>query len=237
MTGSNERIVLVTGAGRGIGRAIAARFLASGDRCVLAVRSDAARRELEAELAGEPQAVVERCDVRDRAQVDALAARVRARFGRVDVLVNNAAIFECVDYATRADELDLDVVRRTLETNVLGTIGVCVAFVPLLPCGSRIVNLSSDLGQLGKDGGMTATMVAYSLSKAAVNAYTSALANALHDRGIAVDSLHPGWIRTAMGGPHAPLSVDDGAEAVYALASREPGPTGRFWIDGRVAPW
>ena len=237
MTDSNERIVLVTGAGRGIGRAIAARFLASGDRCILAVRSDETRRELETELAAEPQAVVEQCDVRGRAHVDALAARVGERFGRVDVLVNNAAIFERIDYATRADELDIEVVRRTLETNVLGTIAVCVAFVPLLRRGARIVNLSSDLGQLGKDGGMTATMVAYSLSKTAVNAYTSALANALHDRGIAVDSLHPGWVRTAMGGPHAPLSVDDAAEAVYALASRDPGPTGRFWVDGRVAPW
>lgn len=232
----NGRIVLVTGANRGIGRAIARRFLAAGGTVVATVRGADGERELRS---GEASArlVVERCDVRERAQVEALAERVRERFGRADVLVNNAAVFEERDYALRADELDPDIVRRTLEVNVVGTVTVCVAILPLLPRGGRVVNLSSDLGQFGKPGGMTATMVAYSLSKAALNAYTSALANALHERGVLVDSLHPGWVKTAMGGPNAPLAPEDGAEAVYRLATRPVGESGRFWRDGAPAPW
>ncbi len=238
----NERIVLVTGANRGIGRAIARRFLAAGDTVVATVRSAGGERELREVLEGEAGAkgsrlLVERCDVRERAQVERLAERVRERFGRVDVLVNNAAVFEERDFALRADELDPELLRRTLDVNVVGTATVCVAILPLLPRGGRVVNLSSDLGQFGKPGGMTATMVAYALSKAAVNAYTSALANAVRSRGILVDSLHPGWVRTAMGGPNAPLAPEDGAEAVYRLATRAVGESGRFWRDGAPAPW
>ena len=235
----NERIVLVTGANRGIGRAIARRFVAAGDTVVATVRGAGGERELREAWAGEvgSRLVVERCDVRDAAQVEGLAERVRARLGRVDVLVNNAAVFEERDAALRADELDPELVRRTLDVNVVGMVTVCVALVPLVPRGGRVVNLSSDLGQFGKPGGMTATMVAYSLSKAAVNAYTSALANALRARGILVDSLHPGWVRTAMGGPNAPLAPADGAEAVYRLATRAAGESGRFWRDGAPAAW
>jgi NAD(P)-dependent dehydrogenase (short-subunit alcohol dehydrogenase family) len=239
----NERIVLVTGANRGIGRAIARRFLAAGDTVVATVRSADGERELREVPAGEASGaegsrlVVERCDVRERAQVERLAERVRERFGRVDVLVNNAAVFEERDYALRADELDPELLRRTLDVNVVGMATVCVVILPLVPRGGRVVNLSSDLGQFGKPGGMTATMVAYSLSKAAVNAYTSALGNAVRSRGILVDSLHPGWVRTAMGGANAPLAPEDGAEAVYRLATRAAGETGRFWRDGAPAPW
>jgi NAD(P)-dependent dehydrogenase (short-subunit alcohol dehydrogenase family) len=256
----NGRIVLVTGANRGIGRAIARRFLDAGDTVVATVRGAAGEREVLQALFGErgeaasaggaveaasvasageagSRLVVERCDVRERGQVAGLAERVRGRCGRVDVLVNNAAVFEERDYVLRADELDPELLRRTLDVNVVGTVTVCVAIVPLLPRGGRVVNVSSDLGQFGKAGGMTATMVAYSLSKAAVNAYTSALANAVRARGILVDSVHPGWVRTAMGGPNAPLAPEDGAEAVYRLATRPVGESGRFWRDGAPAPW
>lgn len=224
----NDRIVLVTGANRGIGRAIAQRFLAAGWTVIAAVRGEK----------GVPDgAQVERCDLRDRASIDALAARVRARSGRIDVLINNAAIFEDADASARADVLDAEVLRRTLDVNVVGTVALTVALLPLIPRGGRVVNLASDLGQFGKPGGMTPTMVAYAISKAAVNAYTSALANALRERGIRVDSLHPGWVKTEMGGPHAQLEPEEGAERVYRLATREGGETGRFWKDDAPAPW
>jgi NAD(P)-dependent dehydrogenase (short-subunit alcohol dehydrogenase family) len=233
----NDRIVVITGANRGIGRAIAKRFLAAGATCVLTVRGAAAAAELSAELGNSSRAHVELVDVRDQGQIVELAATVRERFGRVDVLVNNAAVFEDADRRVRADEVDVEVVRRTFDVNVLGTIAMCVAMLPLMRRGAHVVNLASDLGQFGQDGGMAPTMVAYSMSKAAVNAYTSALANAVRDRGVYVDSLHPGWVKTAMGGPHAEREPSEAADAVYALASREGGETGRFWIDGRPAPW
>lgn len=224
----NDRIVLVTGANRGIGRAIAQRFLAEGWMVIAAVRADA----------GVPGgAQIERCDLRERASVDALAERVRARFGRIDVLINNAAIFEDDDASASAAEVDPEVLRRTLDVNVVGTVAVTVALLPLIPRGGRVVNLASDLGQFGKPGGMTPTMVAYSMSKAALNAYTSALANALRERAIRVDSVHPGWVKTEMGGPHARLEPEEGAERVYRVATRADGETGRFWKDDAPAPW
>ena len=233
----NDRIVLITGANRGLGRAILRRFGAAGDRCIATVRGEESARALRAELAGETRSSVAICDVRDTASVAALAELVREAPGRVDVLINNAAVFEQADRELSADALDIELVRRTFETNVLGTIAVSVALLPLMPRGARIVNVSSELGQLEKPGGITPTMTAYALSKTAVNAYTSSLANALCEREIRVDSLHPGWLRTAMGGPEAPLAPADGAEAVFALAARTHGETGRFWIDGRPAAW
>jgi NAD(P)-dependent dehydrogenase (short-subunit alcohol dehydrogenase family) len=236
MAEPNERTVLVTGAGRGIGRAIARRFAAAGWRVVATVRDDGAEAALREELR-DAALLVERCDLADRASVAALAKRLRARIERLDVLINNAAIFEAEDYVTPADRIDAEMLRRTLDVNVVGTVAITVALLPLVPRGGRVVSLSSDLGQFGKPGGMTATMVAYSISKAAVNAYTAALANALHGREIRVDSIHPGWVRTAMGGASAPRSPEEGAAAVYALATREGGESGRFWRDGAPAAW
>lgn len=231
----NDRTVLVTGAGRGIGRAIAARFLTAEWRVVATVRGEAAERELRGLRA--PRLRVERCDIAHAAQVAALAERLRRDPGRIDVLINNAAIFEDADYTMPADALDPELLRRTLEVNVVGTVATTVAILPLVPRGGRIVNLSSDLGQFAKPGGMTATMVAYSMSKAALNAYTSALANAVAGREIRVDSIHPGWVRTAMGGESAPLPPEDAAEAVYELATMRGEETGRFWKDGAPASW
>jgi NAD(P)-dependent dehydrogenase (short-subunit alcohol dehydrogenase family) len=112
---------------------------------------------------------------------------------------------------------------------------VCEGLLDLIPRGGRIVNVSSTMGQL--EGGISAHGGAYAISKTALNAYTSALANALAERGILVDAMHPGWVKTDMGGPNAPLEPADATETAYFLATREPGPTGRLWDRSALTAW
>jgi NAD(P)-dependent dehydrogenase (short-subunit alcohol dehydrogenase family) len=135
-----------------------------------------------------------------------------------------------------ADDLDPRVLEETLRTNLFGTIAMCTAFVPLIASGGRIINVSSTMGQLG-DGGLEPYAVAYSVSKAALNAYTTALANRLRERGVLADVVHPGWVQTEMGGPGAQITPEQGTETIVFLATRKAGETGRFWNQQRVAAW
>ncbi len=229
------KLALVTGANRGIGRAIAERFLAEGARCVLTVRDHATAAEIASRLP-ERTAEIEVCELSDPASIAALGKRFRARHASLDILVNNGAIFLKEDRAMTADALDAAVLRATLEVNLFGTIEMCKTFAPLIPRGGRIINLSSTMGQL--DGGLEPYAAAYGISKTALNAYTSALAAALHKRGILVDAFHPGWVKTEMGGPGAQRDPNEATQTALYLAARPAGGrTGRFWLDEKPIPW
>jgi NAD(P)-dependent dehydrogenase (short-subunit alcohol dehydrogenase family) len=232
----NECIVLVTGANRGIGRALVERFLGSGATCVATARSEETGARLVAELQryGD-RAFVEHVDISDETQVRALRDRVGERLRRVDILVNNAGILLEEDRHTGPDHLPLDVLRRTLDTNLIGTVAMCSAFIPLIPKGGRIINVSSTMGQL--EGGLETYATAYAISKTALNAYTSALAAALESRKIFVDAMHPGWVKTAMGGPGAQITPEVATETAFFLATRPEGETGLFWRRNNVIPW
>jgi NAD(P)-dependent dehydrogenase (short-subunit alcohol dehydrogenase family) len=231
------KTVLVTGANRGIGRALADRFLALGATTLLTARSAAARETLarDFESAGD-RVHVFGCDIADPESVRTLHATVAAAVPQLDVLVNNAGVFVKTDRLMYADDLDLRVLDETLRTNLFGTIAMCTVFVPLIPSGGRIINVSSTMGQLG-DGGLEPYAVAYSVSKAALNAYTSALANRLRERHILADVVHPGWVQTEMGGPGAQISPEEGTQTIVFLATRPAGETGRFWSRERIIAW
>ncbi|MGP6158351.1 MAG: SDR family NAD(P)-dependent oxidoreductase [Vulcanimicrobiaceae bacterium] len=232
----DSKIVLVSGANRGIGRALVDRFLAAGATVVATARSDADAARLAAELSpfGE-RALAERVDIADEAQVRGLRNRGPERSRLVDVLVNNAGILLDEDRRMSAELVPLSLVRHTLEINLLGTISMCTAFAPLIPERGRIINLSSTMGQL--EGGLEPKYAAYAISKAALNAYTSSLAAALAQRKILVDAMHPGWVQTAMGGAGAHVSPADATETALFLATRDGGQTGRFWHEKRIIPW
>jgi NAD(P)-dependent dehydrogenase (short-subunit alcohol dehydrogenase family) len=231
------KTVLVTGANRGIGRALADRFLALGATTLLTARSADARETLARDFAAAGDRVrVFGCDIADPDSVRALHAAVAAAVPRLDVLVNNAGVFVKTDRLMFADDLDPRVLDETLRTNLYGTIAMCTALLPLIPAGGRIINVSSTMGQLG-DGGLEPYAVAYSVSKAALNAYTSALANRLRERRILADVVHPGWVQTDMGGPGAQISPDEGTETIVYLATRPAGETGRFWNRKRIVAW
>jgi NAD(P)-dependent dehydrogenase (short-subunit alcohol dehydrogenase family) len=233
----NERVAVVTGASRGIGREVAHELAQKGLRVILTARDPANGEAALSTLAAEGLPVAFHVlDVRRVDEASKLAKWLEREFGRVDVLVNNAGVM-LDPRGARLATLDLNVVRDTFETNVFGAIIVSQALLPLMRKGGygRIVNVSSGLGQLESMGAGTP---AYRLSKAALNALTRTLAAELEGTGIKVNAMCPGWVRTDMGGRSAPRSAAQGADtAVWLATLPDNGPTGGFFRDRKQVAW
>jgi NAD(P)-dependent dehydrogenase (short-subunit alcohol dehydrogenase family) len=234
----NRPVAVVTGANRGIGREVCRQLATRGFTVVAGARDEAAGERaaaaIDADRHADSHAVVAvPLDVADPASVRAAAERVRRDLGRVDALVNNAAI----DYDTdqRAVSADLDRVGHALETNLLGAWRMTQAFLPLLRASERprIVNVSSEAGAISE---MTGGIPAYSVSKAALNALTRLLAGELRGEGVLVNAVCPGWTDTDMGRGGRPVA-EGAASVVWAVLLDDDGPTGGFFRDGRALPW
>jgi NAD(P)-dependent dehydrogenase (short-subunit alcohol dehydrogenase family) len=236
MNANGSRVAIVTGANRGLGLETSRQLLEQGVLVVLAGRDRAALDEAASRLGADDQrAMTVRMDVADAATITRARRDVLQRFGRVDILVNNAAVLVAED----GDVLEItsDDYRQTFDTNVFGVIEVCRAFVPDMARAGygRVVNVSSGAGQLAA---MTTYAPAYSMSKAALNAFTRLLAHTYRDAGVLVNAVDPGWVRTDMGGPSAPRSPQEGADSiVWAATLRDDGPTGGFFRDRRQITW
>lgn len=229
------RIALVTGANRGIGLEVCRQLAQQGYTVMLGARdhdkgAQAAAPLIERGLPVVPCAL----DVTDPASIEALATELEQRYGKLDVLVNNAAIL--YDTWQRALSADLAVVHDALETNTFGPWRMCQAFVPLLRRSrhGRIVNVSSEAGSLSSMGAGTP---AYSLSKTALNALTRMLAAELRSSGILVNAVCPGWVATDMGGSGGRPVAQGAASVVWAVTLPDDGPSGGFFRDGRALPW
>ncbi len=231
MSGSAP-VVLITGAVRGIGRAAATALVARGARVIVGGRGESRVRAVAEALGGAADWVD--LDLRDEALITAAAKSVEVRHGRLDVLVNNAAIL--LDHHAPLREMTPELLRETLETNVVGTWRVTRAFLPLLERSTdpRIINVSSGAGQL--QGHPQAYAPAYSVSKTALNMLTQQMTAALPR--YAVNALSPGWCRTEMGGEEAERSAEEGAEGMVWLALDAPSTLrGAFLKDRRHIPW
>jgi NAD(P)-dependent dehydrogenase (short-subunit alcohol dehydrogenase family) len=224
------RVALVTGANRGIGREVVRQLLEHGFRAVLTARNEAGGRAAAGELGTDFVPL----DVSDAESVERCFHAIGERYGRLDVLVNNAAI----DYDTwqRGVDADLDVVHEAFETNVFGAWRACLAALPLMRRNrwGRVVNVSSEGGSLASMGSGTP---AYSVSKAALNALTRVLAAELRGSGILVNAVCPGWVATDMGGPGGRPVERGAASVLWAVLLPDDGPTGGFFRDGRPVPW
>ncbi len=222
-------IALVTGANRGIGFEIARQLKAKGFTVLLGARD-----------AEEGQAAADRLDatwvpldVAEAESVSEAAEWVRSEHGRLDVLVNNAGLL--LDEGASVLDFDEAALLGTLQVNLFGAWRVSAAFAPLLTKGGRVINVSSGAGQLSRMG---AWAPAYSVSKAALNAHTLQLSQALAGRGVAVNAMCPGWVRTRMGGEGAPRSVEQGADTALWLATEAPlDLSGKFFRNREEIPW
>lgn len=232
---TEQRVALVTGANRGIGREVCRLLAERGLRVILTGRDRAGIEEAAAELQ-RAWLDVTTCplDVTAPADVEAAVAFVAEQFGHLDVLVNNAAIYP--DENVSVFDVPIETVEQTLAVNLLGPLRLCRAFVPGMRQRGygRVVNVSSESGQLSSMGGHTA---AYAISKTALNALTRIVA-AESGPAVKVNSVCPGWVRTDMGGPYAPRSVAEGADTIVWLATLpDSGPTGGFFQNRRLIPW
>jgi len=232
---AKNRVALITGANKGIGYEIARQLGEKGYLVLVGARKAEAGKQAVASLQkGGASASFIEIDVSDRASIQKAVTAVAAQFDHLDVLVNNAAIME--DKANIAEVPD-ELLFRTLQTNTFGPLLVTQAFLPLLAKspGATVVNMSSGLGQLSD---MADTHPAYSISKTSLNAVTRQFAAALRDKGITVNSVCPGWVKTDMGGANAPRTVQQGADTVTWLATEAPRDlTGQFLRDRKVIPW
>jgi NAD(P)-dependent dehydrogenase (short-subunit alcohol dehydrogenase family) len=228
-------VVVVTGANRGIGFEICRQLAARGAEVVLTARKPAAGAAALKKLAAEKlTAAFHPLDVTDGQSIAALRDFVREKYGRLDVLINNAGII--AQGEAPALKVDLATVRTTLETNTLGPLHLAQMLVPLLrrSKSARIVNMSSGMGELSDNSGGDA---AYRISKTALNAVTTTLAAELRGT-VAVNSVCPGWVKTDMGGPHAELDVAEGADTAVWLTLDAPQKlTGKFLRERKGIPW
>ncbi len=222
--------ILITGANRGIGLALARVFVARGHRVFAGHRSVAGGERL-ASLAASSggQVVPVQLDVTEDESVGGAVELVRSTGAGLDVLVNNAGVLlEGVEAAF--SDLEASLLERTLAVNVLGVVRVTRAFLPLLLASGvspRLVNISSGAGSLGSK--VDSRYFFYGASKAALNHLTIGLAHELGPKGVTVVAISPGWVRTDMGGAGADLSAEESAEAmVRTIEQLDGGQHGRF---------
>ena len=231
-----DRIALVTGANRGLGLETCRQLAARGVHVILTSRQEAEGVAAAEMLGREGLSVVARClDVTQAKDIEAMVDYIHSICGRLDVLVNNAAIY--IDEGASLLEISLADLRQTMETNFYGPLRLCRAVAPMMRQQrfGRIVNVSSGYGALSEMG---AGAPAYSISKAALNALTCILADELRGADLKVNAACPGWVRTEMGGPEAPRTPSEGADTIVWLATLpRRGPTGGFFRDRKRIPW
>jgi NAD(P)-dependent dehydrogenase (short-subunit alcohol dehydrogenase family) len=223
---------LVTGTSRGIGPAIARGLAREGARVLCHARRESDARALADELGG--VAIVG--DLSTEEGIRSVAGQVNAAATELHVLVHNAAINPRPSESF--DEVDREIFADVLRVNVFAPLFLTQALLGALRAAgsARVVLLSSEAGQL--TGGLAGDGLTYRVSKTAVNAVSAVAAAALRNDGILVNAMHPGWIKTDMGGSAAPLTPDEGADtAIYLATLPDGGPSGRFFYQRREIDW
>ncbi|MGV3616479.1 MAG: SDR family NAD(P)-dependent oxidoreductase [Fimbriimonas sp.] len=250
---NHSRIALVTGANQGVGFQVAKELVAHGATVLVGSRNfergEAAAREI-----GDG-AIPIQIDVTDGASIAAAAERIRTEFGRLDLLVNNAAIsntrkgdMSLAEYTqvSQASVVPIEEVRAIWDTNVFGVLAVYQAMLPLLreSADARIVNVSSSVGSLTLNADPATPFRAiftpgYSASKTALNAITLAMKIELESTGIKVNLVTPGYTSTSLNGFEGTESIEEGSREVVRVALLGPdGPNGTYTMWENVTiPW
>ncbi|MEX2130146.1 MAG: SDR family oxidoreductase [Pseudohongiellaceae bacterium] len=241
---NTQRVALITGANKGIGRQVALELALLGYTVLIGARDrdlgSAVAMQLQAEGL---EATFVHIDVTDHATVQAAVQLIRECFGKLDVLINNAGI--AIDGNIPPSQLGIDVLKRTFETNVFGAFAVLQAMLPLLrhADAGRVVNVSSGLGSLtfNSDPGYEFArikLLAYNTSKTTLNALTVQFAHELKDTTVKINSADPGFTSTDLNGHRGTRTVEQAARIIIRLATLPPsGPTGGFFDESGSVPW
>lgn len=222
--------VLITGASRGIGLGLAREMAARGWRVLAGARHPAAAHDLQAAVreAAPGSIDVLTLDVRSDGSVRGAAEEAAAKVRTLDALVNNAGVFP-EERDEPLESLPLDFFGEAFAVNVVGVARVTRTFLPLLARSThpRVINISSLTGSISQKE--DSRQYCYSASKAALNMLTRAMAAELRPRGITVVAVTPGWVKTEMGGPQAPLTVEESARSLAGMIERvSPEDAGQF---------
>ena len=246
MSAGVKKVALITGANRGLGLETARQLGKLGITVLMSARELAKGEAAAAELKKDGiDARAVKLDVNNPADYTALAKQIEKDFGRLDILVNNAGVLLDSRKGNETSTTSAEVLRKTLETNFFAVVGLTQALLPLLRKSEagRIVNLSSILGSLtlhATKGSYVydAKTFAYDTSKAALNSFTIHLAHELQGTKIKVNSAHPGWVKTEMGGAGAVMEIEDGGKTSVELATLpDEGPSGGFFHMGKPIAW
>jgi len=248
-----QKIAFITGGNRGLGFQTALDLgldKNAGVKVVIGARDRAQGEEAVAKLrAAGVDADVLPFDITKSADHLAAYDYFNSKYGRLDILVNNAGVaggsFPGEGPEHRASDVPLDLLHKVFETNFFAQVALTKALLPLIKKspGGRIVNLSSILGSLTlhadpKSPIYDAKSFAYDASKSALNAFTIHLAYELRGTNVKVNSAHPGWVKTDMGGESAPMELSEGGKTSAALALLpDDGPTGGYFHLGKPLPW
>jgi NAD(P)-dependent dehydrogenase (short-subunit alcohol dehydrogenase family) len=229
-----KKIILVTGANRGIGFEIVRQLAVLNHTVILTARDEARGYDAVGQLKKQNlKAHFLQLDVTNSLQREHAKEKIEKEFGTLDVLINNAGI------GVKGDKnlvsVKPDVWDQTMETNAKAPLMLATIFSPIMPKGSRIINISSGGGSMTDPVGGWSPV--YCISKSTLNAITRHLAYSLSQSGISVNSLCPGWVKTDMGTSAAPRSVEHGADTAIWLATTDHIPTGKFWRDRKEIPW
>ena len=241
---NDKKIALVTGGNRGIGLEICKQLAKKGILVILTCRKVSEGKTAVAQLKKQGINIYyQQLDVANQTSRLRCKQFVEKKFGRLDILVNNAGVFldsdddDTLPGETSAFCTSLDILRKTLEVNTCAPFRLCQLFIPLMKKHNygRIINVSSRAGQLATMKGGDA---AYRISKTALNAVTKIFAAETNENNILVNSVHPGWVKTEMGGSRAPLTPEQGAETiVWAATLPDGGPTGKFFFEKKEIEW
>ncbi len=234
----SKTIALVTGANKGIGKAIVKGLANRGIIVFLGSRNAERGRMAVAELQHEGEVYFVQIDVTDQQSIEQAYGAIEKQYGHLDILINNAGVAAS---RKKPGEADVTEFRAIYETNVFGVVSVTNQMLPLLQKSSsaRIVNISSLRGSLGDEGAFVGQpSISYSSSKTALNALTVHYARELAKQGIKVNAAAPGHVATDFNDFNGTRTPDEGAAIAIQLATLdEEGPTGGFFDDSRRISW
>ena len=225
--------IFITGGNRGIGKGLVKEF--SKDNNVIFSARNTEKAQLIIDTLGGKNIDHVIMDVGDSESVQKGIKNLKNRISSVDVLINNAGILiPGLKHKIDAIDTDDDSIMETFNINTVGALRVCKAVTPLMPPKSRIINISSGMGQME---GMGTGSLAYRLSKSALNAMTIVLSQELMVKSIKVNAICPGWVQTDMGGYEASLTVKESAESIKKFALSDNFPNGKFLRHGKELVW